>query len=214
MWTTIALSFSLLACGGETSRAIPDAKASDASADAASIAPDAGCATPVDATMTGTLVVDADDYRRVWFNGQLIDDNGNGWTSPNTYSVEINLSPSRPNVIAVEGRNAFNQAGLDRGVAVDLRFGTHVVVTDASWKFSLTSTPGWETADFDTSTWPTAVAIGAMGVAPWGDIFGGSAPASTAQWIWAYDPSTPANEESKPANELGYARLQFAMPCN
>ncbi len=209
---SLVLAFGLAACGEPVSRAIPDGPtAPDAPVVLAS--PDAGCATPADATAPGTLVIDADDDRRVWFNGQLIEDTGNGWQTPSAFTVAVNLSPARPNVIAVEGRNAFSQGGLDRGVAVDLRFGTHVIVTDASWKLSPTSAPGWETAAFDASAWPAAIAIGAMGVGPWDDVFGGFAPSSTAQWLWLYDPSTAEHEATKPLDELGYARVAFALPC-
>ena len=73
-------------------------------------------------------------------------------------------------------------AGVDRGS----KFGilgsfSNGLVTDTSWKCSNNFNPGWNSPDFDDSSWPAAKEVAKHGDNPWGNIDG---IAPTAKWIW------------------------------
>jgi hypothetical protein len=206
-----ALLFGLLvACGSSDGvNHLPDAPpAPDAPAgvDAST------CTIPATATVQGRLVVTADDNWSVWVNGTLVDSANHAWSDPQGY--DVTLLRRGPNVIAVEGRNVFNQGGYDRGVLVDLRvpsLADGTVVSGAGFKLSTELREGWEQADYNDSAWEAPVVLGPSTMGPWGDVFATLAAGSTAEWIWSYDSSTASN---KPVNETVYVRraVRFAAP--
>lgn len=92
------------------------------------------------------------------------------WDAATDYVI-----PGNTRVISVAG----NDTGYQFGILGSLSNGQ---VTDASWKCSSESYPGWNCPDFDDSNWPAAVEIAKNGDKPWGNITG---IAPTAKWIWA-----------------------------
>lgn len=176
-------------------------------------APDAStCAIPATATVSGRLVVTTDDNLSVWVNGELIDSTIRVWSDPQGY--DVTLKRRGRNVIAVEGRNAQNTSGYDRGILVDLRvpsLADGLVVSDTSWKLDTELRIGWEQVDYNDGAWSAPFVEGPATMAPWGNVFGALAPASTAQWLWAYDSSIATQ---KPVSETVYVRraFQFAAP--
>lgn len=171
-------------------------------------APDAStCTIPASATVPGRLVVTTDDNLSVWVNGVLVDSTNRVWSDPQSY--DVTLKRRGRNVIAVEGRNAFNAPGYDRGVLVDLRVPSlpdGLIVSGASWKLDTELRVGWEQVDYSDGAWAAPVVLGPATMGPWGDVFANLAPGSTAEWIWSYDSSTAT---SKPVTETVYVRRAF-----
>jgi hypothetical protein len=203
---SLSLLLSLTACGGVASTPDPD-EGPDAG-EAPDEQPDAS-ACAVDATVPGVLAVTADDRYRIWFNGELVDDAIRPWDQAQTYQVDVLAHPSQTNVIAIEIANDYAVDGYDRAGVVDLRYADRVVISDGAWKVSATAASGWQAAGFDDWAWTPAHPLGAMGIAPWYDVFWSVAPASTAQWIWRNDPSGAATD--KPDQEVTYARHSFVV---
>ncbi len=209
-----------------------DARPVDPGRDARAEDDSSGPVCPIDmnATVTATIKVTADDYLRLWVNGTLVDDKLTTWGTVDTRDVTLFRHPSRKNVIAVEARNAFNTGGYDRGLLLDLGFdagadaapdsGVPGIVTDPTWKIVGThhdaglpdgglpdgsaGAVGWFSPDFDDSAWFGPYDEGPHGMAPWGNVFG----QSSARWLWSYDSSTAA---SKPADEFVYFRKTFYL---
>jgi hypothetical protein len=199
--------------------------------DAGEDAADAGvrCSIGIDDMITASIRITADDHLTLWVNGQLVDDKTTTWGTVDTKTVTLFRHPSKKNVIAVDGTNAFNQAGIDRGLLAELSFGpdagttadggTIELVTDTAWKISWSSPDGgvpdgglpdggvagvaaWFDPAFNDSSWLPAFDEGAHGIGPWGNVFG----TSSAHWLWGYDSSS---DPSKPTNEDVYFRRTF-----
>ncbi|KAF7353670.1 hypothetical protein MVEN_01051900 [Mycena venus] len=96
------------------------------------------------------------------------------------------------NVFAVTGVNAAtspNPAGLLAAIQITYSDGTtSTIVSDTTWRASITVPTGYEQLSFDDNSWKPAVAEGAYGVAPWGQIPIPSDPPvlslTNANWIW------------------------------
>ena len=191
--------------------AIVDAMADGSALDGSALDA-ADCPIGLDDTIPAVLAITTDDNTKVWLNGVLIDAAPRLWSNPQRYDVQLLAHPARTNVLAIEGVNLQNQAGYDRGLVADLRFTANgvpqVIATDPATRATNTLTAGWEQPGFDDRAWPPAVALGAVGIAPWGAVFATIAPGSTAQWIWTYDPSAVTD---KPTVESTYARRSFAV---
>jgi hypothetical protein len=161
-----------------------------------------GCSISESETVSGTLKVTTDDNYRLYVNDALIDETARLWSSPQTYPVTLFRHPSRKNVIAIEGLNAAEIDGLDRGIIADLAFdaggGVQSVVTDSSWKLSTTLATDWFALTFDDAAWVAATDEGAHGIAPYGAILG----TSTARWIWAYDANVAATAKADPPEKV------------
>ena len=125
------------------------------------------------------LRMTADDAAIAILNGQKI-----GACDAWDVGVQINdlaghLRPGK-NVLAVEAENVAsavtaNPAGLIASIEIRSADGeTHMVVTDPSWRCAKQESVGWDTASFDDSAWPQAMAIGEYGCAPWHRIGAGS----------------------------------------
>lgn len=214
--------------GGLDARVVTDAGNPDVHVDP----PDTGsCPIGMDETVRATVKVTADDFLRLWVNGELVDDKASTWGTVDTREVTLFRHPTRKNIIAVEGRNAFNTGGFDRGLLLDLGFdagadagmdgGIPGIVTDPTWKIIGTLTDGglpdgglpdggttgvvaWFAPDFDDSKWHDPVNEGPHGMSPWGPVFG----TSKARWLWSYDSSIAP---TKPADDLVYFRKVFYL---
>ena len=100
----------------------------------------------------------------------------NDWTSSTEYII-----PGNTRVISVSG---VDWGGRYFGLLGSFSNG---MVTNSSWKCEDDEYSGWNSPDFDDSSWPAAVEVATHGVNPWKIISG---IASTAKWIWtAGDPS-------------------------
>ena len=118
-----------------------------------------------------TLTVTADDEVFVYDNGQIVLSN-NDWWSPQT--VTYNSDPCVLAVSAVDG-------GVLAGILGETSTG---VMTDASWKCSMTLQTGWHLTSFDDSGWSNAVITGTNGDGnPWQRSISGIS--TQAKWIWA-----------------------------
>lgn len=166
------------------------------------------CPIAPDATISGTLKITTDDNFRLYVNGALIDETARLWSSPQTYTVDLYRNPSRKNVLAVEGINAAEIDGLDRGIIVDLSFdaggGSQSVLSDTTWKLSTTLVTDWFTVAFDDSGWVAATDEGAHGIPPYYQVLG----TSSAHWIWAYDGSVAASAKPNPPESV-WVRKSF-----
>ncbi|KAJ7184334.1 lectin [Mycena filopes] len=99
--------------------------------------------------------------------------------------------PLRPclNVFAVTGVNAGGPAGLLATIQITYSDGsTSTIVSDTTWRYSINVPSGYEQLSFDDNSWAPAIAEGAYGVAPWGQIaIPSTTPAlslTNANWIW------------------------------
>jgi hypothetical protein len=186
------------------------------SVDAAPIADAGPCPVPLDATVSATMTITADDHFKLYVNGAIIDETARTWSSVQTYALTLFRHPTRKNVIAIEGINAAKIDGFDRGIVADLALSESVpgagtsnpsspvrIVTDATWKVATTLAAGWNTVAFDDTAWNAATAQGTNGMGPWGAVLG----PSSASWIWSYASSGSA--ASKTTTETIYVRKSF-----
>ncbi|KAJ7684636.1 lectin, partial [Mycena polygramma] len=93
------------------------------------------------------------------------------------------------NVFAVTGYNAGGPAGLLAAIQITYSDGTTTtLVSDTTWRTSLTVPTGYEQLSFDGNSWTPATAEGAYGVGPWGQVAVPSAPPVlslvNAGWLW------------------------------
>jgi len=119
------------------------------------------------------LRIAADDQFEVFLNGDRVgqsDGREDAWQRPLTVDLATRLKPG-PNVFAVSATNAATSpAGLAAEALVQLADGTtRSMVTDSSWLATGEETAGWQRPDVATDTWARASALGAVGIAPWGD---------------------------------------------
>ena len=97
---------------------------------------------------------------------QVGKDNGK-WFMSKIYKL-----PANTKAVAIRGMNTL------RGPAGIIGSFSSGLVTDASWRCTKDYTPGWESAEFDDSTWPHAVEFQR------GTVLSGPKIASEAKWIW------------------------------
>jgi alpha-L-rhamnosidase len=111
---------------------------------------------------------------------------GTNWSQPALLNVASYLHAGE-NTIAITATNEGSAAGL-AGKLV-LQFADQdslVLLFDQAWKTSDREMPGWTTAAFDDRSWPAALVLGPMGMAPWGEVrWDQSAPAPR----WTLPPS-------------------------
>jgi hypothetical protein len=186
--------------------------------DAALAVDAATCSVPLDATVSATMTITADDHFKLYVNGATIDETARIWSSVQTYTVNLFRHPSRKNVIAIEGINTAKIDGFDRGIVADLVLSNAApeagsadggaparIVTDATWKVSTALASGWNGVTFDDAAWGTATAQGANGMAPWGPVLG----SSNAQWIWSF--ASNGSAASKATTETVFVRKSFYL---
>ena len=114
------------------------------------------------------LTIAADDYYRVWVNGEEIGEGGD-WSVAATYQVKSWLKPGESNVVAVEAHNREGDAGLAMRLRMlDGAKQKSFVVTSGEWKASSETAEGWRQNGFDATDWRAATVAGQMGDDPWG----------------------------------------------
>jgi putative heme-binding domain-containing protein len=119
--------------------------------------------------MSAKLVGSCDNAMSVFANADpaLTHDN---WSEPVGTDITHSLRKG-PNVLAVEAKNSGSAAGLLLRLTIELEDGSRqVIVTDASWQQSPQSAKGWKRLRNVQGNWRQAVALGPLGMKPWGDL--------------------------------------------
>ncbi|KAJ7491253.1 lectin [Mycena latifolia] len=131
------------------------------------------------------IIMTVDNGLTLYVNGAEVG-TGEDFTVAERFCVSL-----RPclNVFAVTGVNTGGPAGLIATIQVTYSDGTtSTLVSDTTWRASTTVPAGYEQLSYDDSSWKPAVAEGAYGVSPWGQIAIPSAPPvlslTDANWIW------------------------------
>jgi len=170
---------------------------------------DAGPCAPSATKLKVSITLTADNHRRLFIDGRLIEDTTDEWFQPSSHVVELEADPGVLHVIAVEASNLSSQAGLDRGFLFELRSSRDVVVSDASWRVraALPDSASWREAGFDDSAWSAAVAQAGNGSPPWGAVAGVT---EQAQWLWSYR----SDQVMKPNLETIALRRTFALAAD
>ncbi|KAJ7090337.1 hypothetical protein B0H15DRAFT_260486 [Mycena belliarum] len=139
--------------------------------------------TPVQAD----IIITVDNALTMFVNGAAVG-TGENWQNAERFCVA--LQPCL-NVFAVTATNNEFFAGLLATIQITYSDGTtSTIVSDTTWRFSITVPDDYEQLSYDDNNWTPAVAEGAYGVAPWGQISipsADSAPGlslSQASWIW------------------------------
>ena len=115
------------------------------------------------------LQLTCDNLAEVFVNGTPVGKVAQ-WQEPLSAKIAQHLKPGR-NVIAVKAQNEGSAAGLVARVDTGVKGGPVFTETGTSWKSSLTSSAGWESAAFKDESWSASVSIATLGAAPWGDVF-------------------------------------------
>jgi len=119
------------------------------------------------------IQVCADNSHITYFNGSLV---GNGTDWHNVEQFQVTVKPGK-NVMAIQ---AIDKGGIYGFSATLNQAPCQSMTTDDinGWKCVGVLYPGWNSIDFNDSSWPTAVIVGTAGVRP-----GNYLP---YQQIWAY----------------------------
>ncbi len=122
------------------------------------------------------LLMTADNEFECWVNGRKV---GQGDHFQRAYAMSVgHLLKAGANVIAVAAKNTTenpNPAGLVAALAVRLADGRKLdVTTDGSWEASREAAGLWRT-DAAQPGWTPALALGPVGMAPWGELEEGTA---------------------------------------
>lgn len=119
---------------------------------------------------SAVITSSCDNWHHLQINGKSVGI-AEEWNNPRTYDILANLKPGGKNVIAIEGRNQGGAAALAVRLNVTLKDGKRLsIVSDETWVCSSEAPQGWLTPEFNSASWPKAVAIAKMGDAPWGRI--------------------------------------------
>ncbi|KAJ8700571.1 hypothetical protein PTI98_003585 [Pleurotus ostreatus] len=114
-----------------------------------------------------TVLIFADDHYTLYVNGASVGSGSFAGGAAIAYTIP-NLLPTL-NTFAINATNDVGSAGLVATILVTYQDGSNeTVVTDGSWKATLTVPQGFESPTFDDSDWPNANVVGAYGIAPWG----------------------------------------------
>lgn len=91
------------------------------------------------------------------------------WSQPVVLDIREHLVAGA-NVLAIAATNESSAAGLTGKLTLRLedRDEPLVVEFDQTWKASDRELPDWKTAGFDDRSWPAAMVLGPMSMAPWG----------------------------------------------
>ncbi|QHJ11706.1 Intracellular serine protease [Paraglaciecola mesophila] len=130
-------------------------------------------------TETATITISVDNFEDTYFNGVFLGSSTN-WQYAKSYTVE--LVPGR-NVLAVKAQDVDGVAALIAKIETE----QGIIVSDSDWKIATQASEGWNTQDFDDSTWSNATAYGAYGAQPWRWRVNRLNGANGANWIWSGD---------------------------
>ena len=123
-------------------------------------------ALPSDRTIAKAMLnLGADEGCEVWVNGKKA---GTGKL------LNLDIAPllqSGTNILAIAAANARpSPAGLIASLRVEYSEGApEIINSDAQWKCHSEKVKNWEAAALDETGWTRAKALGAYGMAPWGD---------------------------------------------
>ena len=118
------------------------------------------------------LRITGDDHVEIFLNGRGL---GGRSGAPSTKELDLShlLSPGK-NVLAVRGENRGSDpspAGVIAWLGIEYADGSKQTVTsDASWVAEAVQRDGWNTKDFDASTWKPVRVLGEVGCEPWGPV--------------------------------------------
>ncbi|KAJ7491236.1 lectin [Mycena latifolia] len=146
--------------------------------------------TPVQAE----IVMVVDDSFTLFVNGAEVGTGGD-FTVSERFCVPLQPCLNVFAVTAVNGNGGTvpNPAGLLAAIQITYSDGTtSTVVSDTTWRASLTVPAGYQQLSFDDNSWTPAVTEGAYGIGPWGQIPVPSPPpvfslTTAANWIWTND---------------------------
>jgi hypothetical protein len=118
------------------------------------------------------LAMTVDNEFICYVNGRRVG-SGDNFTQAYVMDVASALKPGE-NLIAVDATNTTdlpNPAGLIGSLTVKLRDGRTISApTDASWQSSMKAAAGWNINAKLAEGWSAALALGPLGMAPWGNI--------------------------------------------
>jgi signal transduction histidine kinase len=112
------------------------------------------------------LRIAADNAYKVWLDGQELG-SGSDWRTLSIYHLEGALS-SGPHVLAVEGFNDNDQAGIILGMSLETAEGPVMQIrSDLSWRVVPNSVRGWESALHPGADWTNSSVAANFGRVPW-----------------------------------------------
>jgi signal transduction histidine kinase len=113
------------------------------------------------------LRITGDNAFKVWLDGQELGI-GSDWRTLSIYHLEGRLDPGA-HVLAVEGFNDNDQAGIILGMTLEMAKGQVMQISSdpAIWRVVPNSERGWEAALHPDADWPTASVATNFGRLPW-----------------------------------------------
>jgi alpha-L-rhamnosidase len=117
-----------------------------------------------------SLRIAADNDATVMVNGKEVGRAHDSWKSVDVFDVGNQLTEG-DNVVAVAVTNEGTAAGLAAQLDIAFENGAPLtVVSNAQWKASKTSPPGWQGLKFDEADWVPVKELIKVGGSPWGEI--------------------------------------------
>jgi signal transduction histidine kinase len=115
------------------------------------------------------LRIAADNAYKVWLDGQELG-SGSDWRTLSIYHLEGTLN-SGAHVLAVEGFNDNDQAGIILGMSLEMAKGQVMQIrSDLSWRVVPNSERGWESAFHPGADWPNSSVATNFGRQSWWDV--------------------------------------------
>ena len=112
------------------------------------------------------LRIAADNAFKIWLDGQELG-SGSDWRTLSIYHLEGTLN-SGAHVLAVEGFNDNDQAGVILGLSLEMANGQLMqICSDLTWRVVPDADPNWETALQPAENWPNASIATNFGRMPW-----------------------------------------------
>lgn len=114
----------------------------------------------------------ADNSAKVYINGKELGSMNNFHTAISFDLLQYLVSGKNVIAIAVDNTGEQpNPAGLAAIIELNYEDGKSVVIkTDSEWKCSQKSEANWNLIDFNDSSWKKALALGEVGMPPWGKV--------------------------------------------
>jgi putative heme-binding domain-containing protein len=132
------------------------------------------------AVRAALLSATCDNVVTVFVNGKMVVRQGD-WSQAGQADVAKLLVEGK-NVIAAECVNEGGPGAFIFALKTETdKEGKRTLISDESWEASREAKDGWREAAFDASGWKKALSLGALGIAPWGNIaMEGAKPSATA----------------------------------
>lgn len=119
-----------------------------------------------DPVVGGELRIAADNAFTVWLDGQKLG-MGSDWRTLSIYHLEGRMDPGK-HVLAVEGFNDNDQAGVILGLSLNLASGRILRIrSDLTWYVVPNSESDWNTTMIPENSWPNASVAANFGRVPW-----------------------------------------------